>query len=130
MLKVKQRHTQIPFPYILFALHVLMSFNFCSIFSMLPISHCELVLIHVTPVGDETKITERQSREVRKVLSLRLSDVNTGYSLITIKTKHWLAKTLSKLRPHKTYYSHPNLLKNWGGWADFIFYFFLWKIST
>ena len=52
----------------LFALHVPMNFNFCFIFSMLPISHCELVLIHVTPVGDETKITERQSREVRKVL--------------------------------------------------------------
>ncbi|XP_048741642.2 integrator complex subunit 13-like [Ostrea edulis] len=36
--------------------------------SLLPISHCELVLVHVTPVGDDSKITERRNREISPLL--------------------------------------------------------------
>lgn len=66
--------------------------------SLLPISHCELVLIHVTPVGDETKITERLSREICPYLNGEVHVTQSGKFLYNkliqlVQTHYGLSST-------------------------------------
>ncbi|XP_064604179.1 integrator complex subunit 13-like isoform X2 [Liolophura sinensis] len=48
---------------------------------LLPIDHCELILIHVMPVGEETKMASKGKKEVSSFLTSEVHTTQSGRSL-------------------------------------------------
>eukprot|EP00106_Octopus_bimaculoides_P016217 XP_014783659.1 PREDICTED: protein asunder homolog [Octopus bimaculoides] len=59
-------------------LYFVMFFVVSSPYRLLPINHCDLVLVHIVPVGDEVKISDKPLKEVSPQLSVEVHVTQAG----------------------------------------------------